>query len=88
LHGRIIQSQRITRVHRITANIGVEIDPAVRANRISLREDAEVRQIDPRLVVVSADLAQPLLAGVLEPALVRRAGLAVLVVGVDADQRA
>ena len=47
-----------------------------------------MRQVDPRLVVVGADLAQPLLPGVLEPAGVGRAGLAVFVVGVDADQRA
>ena len=53
-----------------------------------MREYSKVRQIDPGLVVVSADLIQPLLPRVLEPADVRCAGLAKFVVGVDAEQGA
>ena len=45
-------------------------------------------EVDPRLVVISADLAQPHLAGVLEAADVGALRLAVFVVGVDADESA
>ena len=51
-----------------------------------MRENAEVRQIFAGLVVIDPGFGQPRLARVLEAPDVRCAGLAVFVIGVDADQ--
>ena len=83
-----LHPERIELVDRLATGISVEIGAAAIALRICLREDADVGEVDPRLVVISADLAQPHLAGVLEAADVGALRLAIFVVGVDADESA
>jgi hypothetical protein len=73
----------IRRIHRIIADIRIQVDLIVIPDRIDLVEPPEPRVIDAGLVVEQAELAEPHLAGVLEPSPVGRAGVAPVVVGVD-----
>jgi hypothetical protein len=83
-----LQPHRIDRVHRIVADIGIEVRIVGISDRIGLHEPHAVGVVHPRLVVIEPELGQPHLSGVLEPADVRGAGPAIFVVGVDSDQRA
>jgi hypothetical protein len=80
--------QRIDQVQRIIQHISVKVEAALVANRVGLGENAEVRNVGARLVVVETRLAQPSLAGVLEPAGVGGLRFAVFVVAVEVEQRA
>ena len=77
------QARRIDEVHRVVADIGVEIHPVVIADRVGLEEAAEPRGIEAGLVMIEAELAQPGLAGILEAARIGRGGDSIFVVAVD-----
>ncbi len=59
---------RVIQIDRIIRDIGVEVDLIVVSDRIRLQEPPERRRIDPRLVVVHAELGEPRLAGIAEAA--------------------
>ena len=79
---------RIARIDRIISNIRIEVDLVVIADRVDLQEPSPPGAVDAGLVVEAADLGQPDLAGVAEPAEVGGVGDAIFVVGVGLDQRA
>ena len=76
-------ARRINSVDRVIPDIGIQIHLILIAHRIGLQEPPQRRRVDPRLVIIHAELGQPDLAGILEPAVIGRARYAVFVVGVD-----
>jgi hypothetical protein len=70
-------------IDRIIADVRIQVDLVFIPDGIGLQEPAERGRVDARLVVIHAELGQPCLAGVLEPAGVGAAGDAILVIGVD-----
>ena len=79
------QPRRIDEVDRIVPHVPIQVELVLVPDGIGLHEPAERGRVHPRLVVVHAELGQPRLPGVLEPAGVAGAGDAVFVVAVDAD---
>ena len=81
----------IDEIHRIVPNISIEIDLILVSDGIGLEEPAERGRVDAGLVIVHAELGEPDLPGVTEPALggdvIARGGVgnAVFVVGVGGD---
>src|SRR4028119_600283 len=61
-----LSSARIRSVHRIIPDIRVQIDLILIPHRIGLQEPPQRRRVDPRLVVIHAELRYPCLARVLE----------------------
>lgn len=85
-HDRVVASpRRIDPVHRIGLGIVVPARSIGVSGGIGLQEAAVRRRVDTGLVAVHAELGEPGLAGVLEPAGVRGAGDAIFVVAVDRD---
>ena len=70
-------------VHGIIPDICIQIDLILIPDRIPLQEPAEARGVDARLVVVHAELGDPGLARILEPADVRALRDAIFVVAAD-----
>lgn len=75
---------KIDMIHRIICDIRIQIDLILIPDGISLKKAAKRGRVAAGLVVVHAQLGQPGLPGVLEPAGVARARDAVFVIGVHA----
>src|SRR6218665_676963 len=74
---------RISQIYRIISNISVEIELVVIADGIDLHEPPERRRVDPSFVMIHAQLRQPDLAGILEPARIARRRDAIFIIAVD-----
>jgi hypothetical protein len=74
----------VKKVDRITRGIRIEVLLVFVPHRIRLQEPPERRRVHPRLVIIEAELAQPCLAGVLEPPDVGSGRHAIFVIGVEA----
>src|SRR4051812_25705062 len=79
---------RIGAIDRLATYIAVAIHTATVSDRVRLQEASECRRVDARLIIIRAELRQPRLARILEPAGVSRARDAVFVVGVDGEDGA
>jgi hypothetical protein len=55
-------------IYGVIADIGVEIELVVVADRIGLQKPPQRRRVGPGLVIIHAELGQERLAGILEPA--------------------
>jgi hypothetical protein len=84
----LLQPQRIVKVHRIIADMGVEVQPAGKADRVGLQKASKTGMIGARLVVVEAGFGQKRLAGILEAPGVAEARPSERVIAVDAGGRA
>jgi len=82
----LIEASRINSVHRIVPDIGIYVEPILIPDRIRLHEPAEPGRVHSGLVIIEAELGDPGLAGILEPALVAGPREAIFVVGVDGDR--
>ena len=83
-----LQPERVHEVHRIAADIVVPVQPVAIADRVGLQEPAERGRVHAGLVIVHAELGNPGLTSILEPAQVVRARDAVVVVSVDRERSA
>lgn len=79
---------RIGKIDWVVFDIGIEVDPALIPDRIGLHEPPEHGRVDAGLVIIHAELADPGLAGILEPAGIARLGDAPRIVGVDGEDGA
>jgi hypothetical protein len=76
----------VYRIDGIIASIGIEIDLIVIPHRIGLHEAPKRRRIDPGLVMIHAQLTDPRLACIAEPAGIRGIGNAPGIVAVDRER--
>ena len=77
---------RIGQVHRIAADIGVEVHPVAISDRIGLHEPVELGVAPAVLVIIEAELGIAGLAGVEEGAGIAAAPAAIFVVAVGDDR--
>src|ERR1044072_2001700 len=84
----ISQPSRVNFVDGIIANINIKFDLIVVSDGIRLHKPPERGRVEPGLVVVHAELAEPGLSRILKPSLVARAGGPVFVIGIDRGRAA